>query len=148
MVSAKNFAYFNRQKDKYAKAEEVLIYLCSSNLEIKEQIKQLLSPDIFIDEIVKSLYRNILDIDLINKDLVDSLGLEEEKAYLSSVLISGAEKHYGTDGFTDYVNLLKEYQEKQKVDAISYKLKELDNQPGQEAEVLKLLQELNSLKKS
>lgn len=144
----KQFIPVQKTKDKYFKAQEELLYLITTDLEIRSVIGKNLDQDDFLDERAKKIYTQALNCDLINQDFLNSLTEKGDQLFLSEILIKGEEEKNSRLAFQDYINLLKDYHRNQKIMSLKNQLKELEKQENQEEKITKLLQEMNILYKN
>lgn len=146
MSTLKRIDTFNRQKDRFQKAEEILIYLMATDLEKRARILESLTIDEWHDDKIRSLVSFIQNSSLTNNELVDICN-SEDQSLLAKIIIEGPEKQYHLENTDACIQLVKDYQKKQRMDYLQQKIKVLEKEVDQEAEILKLLQEMNQLRK-
>ncbi|MFA5878983.1 MAG: DNA primase [Candidatus Margulisiibacteriota bacterium] len=144
-VLKKNNYFAYKNKNKYGKAEEIVLYLIAEKIE-KSLILENLKEENFVSPIGRSLFNKFKISDLKGSDLLNKLEEKEEKAFLSRILLLGGNKdNYLLDEINDYINTLKNYNKQNKLTDIKNRIRELEQDPTKEEELNLLLNEFNNL---
>lgn len=135
-----------KTKTKYEKAEDFLIYITASNLEIRAEVADSLEASDFLSPSHQSLYASICNSDFVNHDLIESLSDEESKTLLSRVLMDGEKlknTRIDTSQWKDCAVALRGYKRDERLREIRQKLGDKDSINEQDEDAL--LVELNEL---
>lgn len=137
------FAYKN--KNKYGKAEEIILYLVAEKIE-KNRILESLREEDFISKLGRSLFTKLTVLDAKGIDLINQLEDKEEKSFLSRIMLESSNKEtYSIAEINDYINTLKAFNKQNKLNELKIKIKELEQDPNNEEELSSLLNEFNRL---
>ena len=137
------FAYKN--KNKYGKAEEIILYLVAEKID-KNRILESLREEDFISKLGRSLFTKLAVLDFKGIDLINQLEDKEEKSFLSRIMLESSNKEtYSVEEINDYINTLKAFNKQNKLNELKIKIKELEQDPNNEEELSSLLNEFNRL---
>lgn len=135
-------------KDKWFRAEEYLIFTTACSLDWRRKISQEIKPGDFITADHKNLFAFIVESDLVNERLIDSIEDADRKSMLSKIIIDAERKGFTeprSNEWIDCIQTVQSYRKKERVVEIKQKLRELDEIENSE-EVTQLLEELHLLK--
>jgi DNA primase len=126
---------YSDKKSKYVKAEEHLIYLIASNLEIKAKILGSITPKDFITDDYRVIVEDLTSRSLVNEQLLENLEDSDAKKSLGRILIEhdGLET-YRKGGWEDHIRVLKEYGIEDQKKEILAQIKALEPE-GREKEI-------------
>ncbi len=133
-----------QQKTKYDKAQELIIAMIASDLELREIAKTNVLTDDFIDENWKKIFHLIQDSTVKNQEILYILNDQNLKDKYVRCLVENEEftkTKQVSQTLLDYINVLKLFHQDKKHDEIKEKIKLLEEK-GDEEEVIKLLSEL------
>lgn len=133
-----------KNKTKYVKAEELLIYACASNLAQRSFLADEISDGIFQDDKHKSLFETMLDKSKVDHELLAEYE-EEDRQLLSRILVEFDQKQYrvSDEECQQCLVILKERQVKDEIERIKDQLSQPEALP--EEEETRLLQRLSQL---
>ena len=130
-----------KQKNKYEKAEELIIAIIASDLQLRQRAKEYLDKDAFLSSDWKEIYTLICSINEVNQEILYKFSDNELKDKYAKCLVENEEfikNNKLSDVLTDYMTVLTEFRQEKKRDEIKEKIKELEEQ-GAEEEIEKLL---------
>ncbi|MDA1352859.1 MAG: DNA primase [bacterium] len=135
-----------KTKTKYEKAEDFLIYITASNLEIRAEVANSLEASDIVSPSHRTLYSAICSSGSVNHELIESLNDGESKTLLSRVLMDGEKlKNTRLDAtqWKDCVDTLRGFKRDQRLREIRHLLASKDSVNEQDEDAL--LVELNEL---
>ncbi len=145
IVSKRSPINVYKNKDKYRKAEEIVLYLYATKIG-ESQFLDISEGD-FSNPMAKKIFAQLQNNQFSNINKLIEILDKEEKAYFSQILILGGLKEkYSDSEITDYLFTLKNYQQKKRLEEIRTRINELESisVPNDE-ELNQLLNEYNCL---
>lgn len=135
-------------KAKYEKAEEQLMSVLASDLQLRAQIFHEFGVDLFVSDTMKQLAAQIQQLNVVDHELLAQIHEPEQHKLLSRLVVEGENKEWAAkaSGWQDCVAVLQDHKKRQRVAEIKAKLQQLDDK-GSDADIKQLLAELDSLKR-
>ncbi len=142
--TSKKYTPAFKNKTKYVKAEELLIYASASNLEQRSFLADEIDEHVIQDEQHKSLFKSLLHKTQINHELLAEVQ-EEERQLLSRILVEFDQKQcrVSDEECRQCLGILKERQAQGEIKKIKDQLSQSEELPEQEE--TRLLQRLSQL---
>ncbi|HCY37906.1 MAG: DNA primase [Candidatus Margulisiibacteriota bacterium] len=130
-------------KDKYVKAQEIIIRIISQDCLKRKEVSQELPPEYFVDENMRKIYSIICNNEGSSTSIIEMLDDELLKNRYVSILINDMKEE--VNGFWDNVKVLKNFEYEQKRINIEESIKHAQEDNNLE-ELDNLLKELNNLR--
>ena len=142
--TSKKYTPAFKNKTKYVKAEELLIYASASNLEQRSFLADEIDEHVIQDKQHKSLFKSLLHKTQINHELLAEVQ-EEERQLLSRILVEFDQKQcrVSDEECRQCLGILKERQAQGEIKKIKDQLSQSEELPEQEE--TRLLQRLSQL---
>jgi hypothetical protein len=144
IVSSRN------KKDRYVKAEEYLIYIVTTNLAVREEIRSNYSHDDFVNETNSKIFELILNSALQNQELLDQLEKEEDRKLVRRIIIEGEEGLYPVikgNEWIECLDTLRGYKRENYIKTLKDKIRQFERE-NRDDEVESLTIELFNLMNS
>jgi DNA primase len=138
----------SNKKSKVLKAQEFIIYVLVSKLDLRQEIRSQINSNDFTTPEFQKLYELIIDSALSDSSLISSIEDKSSKSLLSKIVLETEQCRSDQieQELIDCIATIKESLTAVRIQTIKDKLKELDSS-GVEDEVTALLLELQELKK-
>jgi DNA primase len=123
------FFSHKKNKDKYLKAQEYLLYQIATDLEAKNKILNTIKAEDFIQTDYIAIAKAINETDKTNKDILTELENSKLKNLLAKIIIEGENKKLDKNKnifLNDCLNTLRTYQLERKKIALLTEIKELE----------------------
>ena len=136
-------------KDKWVRAEEYLIFSSACSLDWRKKISEKISSNDFITANHQQLFALVVESDLVNERLLDSIQDADTKSMLSKVIMDAERKGFTepqSDEWIDCIKTMHNYSAKKRIAEIKDQLRKAESS-GSSEKVTALLTELQMLKK-
>lgn len=135
------------KKNKYDLAEEALVYFMATDVELRVQILEKINPAQFSSSSHTELATAISAVHQTDLNLVEQISDIDLQKQLQYILVKGEEDRLGDQksNWIQYAEIVESQHRVKEVDVLKKKIKESEAR-GDEAEIIRLLGQLNTLK--
>jgi DNA primase len=135
-----------KPKDKFSRAQEIVLYMMASSPDFAVQLVPLLNDIAWITHEGTAIFQCFRQQpDLTQPFQLNCIPDHEIKSYLSGILVKESDHRYSMQECLDCIKIIKNYSIQQEIAGIQAQLKTLEQQPGTDTQVEALLNRLRGL---